>query len=94
MCISRNEATMDGPRSLHLDAILDQVETWPAPDRIRLARRILESVEQQTADVPHSHHPGQPLDRLLGWLSSVNPVPDDAACRAILEDELARKHLR
>ena len=75
-----------------MGVILDQIKAWPVPSRITLARRILESVEQAPAA---EQPPGKTsLRDLVGMLKTEGPPPTDEECRAILEDELIKKHLR
>ncbi len=72
-----------------IDGLLDQLRAWSPSDRIRLARRILETLEGTVPDAP-----AQTLKDILGLLKTPDHPPGDEECRAILEEELARKHLR
>lgn len=59
-------------------------------ERLRLARMILETLETQREGNP----PRQgSLKDLMGVLKTDVPSPTDEECRAILEDELIKKHL-
>ncbi len=59
-------------------------------ERLRLARMILETLETQREGNP----PRQgSLKDLMGVLKTDAPSPTDEECRAILEDELIKKHL-
>ena len=73
----------------NMDGLLDQLRAWSSSDRIRLARRILETLE---GPVPEA--PAQSLKDILGLLKTPDRPPGDEECQAILEEELARKHLR
>jgi hypothetical protein len=59
-------------------------------ERLRLARMMLETLETQREGNP----PRQGLLKdLMGVLKTDAPSPTDEECRAILEDELIKKHL-
>jgi hypothetical protein len=73
----------------HIADMLDELKTWSPTDRIRLARRILETLE---AGEPGS--PARSLKDILGLLKTPGRPPGDEECQAILEEELAKKHLR
>jgi hypothetical protein len=73
------------------EGILDQLKTWPTSERLRLARMILETLE---ADQPEGPPRARPLTDILGMLKTDAPPPPDEECRAILEEELTKKHLR
>ena len=77
--------------SSDIDGLLDQLRTWSSADRIRLARRILETLDGAVPEVPPAR---ATLKDLLGLLKTPDQSPGDEECRTILEDELARKHLR
>lgn len=69
--------------------IVDQVREWPVEARRELAHDILSTVEPST-NGPRS----KSIKDLAGLMRTADSPPDDAECRAILEDELIRKHLR
>ena len=69
--------------------IVDQIRDWPAEARRELAADILSTLRPST-----SRGTGKSLKSLLGLMRTVNRPPDDAEFRAILEDELIRKHVR
>ncbi len=74
-----------------IESILDELRNWPSVERVRLARMILETVETHSASAP----PRQgSLKDLLGILKTDGPSPTDEECRAILEEELIKKHLK
>ncbi len=72
-----------------IDRLLDQLRAWSSSDRIRLARRILETLEGTAPEAPE-----RSLKDILGLLKTQGRQPGDEECRAILEEELTRKHLR
>jgi hypothetical protein len=74
-----------------IEGVLDQVKDWPSTERVRLARMILETVE--TSPVSQPPRTGS-LKDLLGILKTDAPAPNDEECRAILEEELIKKHLK
>ena len=74
-----------------IEGVLDELRKWSPSDRLRLARMILETVETQSS----SASPRQgTLKDLLGILKTDGPSPTDDECRAILEEELIKKHLK
>jgi hypothetical protein len=82
---------MSVSESSHVEGLLDQLKGWPSSDRLRLARMILETLE---AGTPEASPRPRSLRDILGLLKSDNPPPTDQQCQALLEEELAKKHLR
>ncbi len=82
---------MSVSESSNIEGLLDRLRMWPSSDRLRLARRILETLEAGTPEGPP--HP-RSLRDILGLLKTDNPPPTDEECQALLEEELAQKHLR
>jgi hypothetical protein len=74
-----------------IEGVLDQLKDWPSTERLRLARMILETIETQTVSEPP--RTGS-LKDLFGILKTDAPAPTDEECRAILEEELIKKHLK
>jgi len=72
-----------------IEGVLDQLKDWPSTERLRLARMILETIETQPVSEPP--RTGS-LKDLLGILKTDAPAPNDDECRAILEEELVKKH--
>jgi hypothetical protein len=65
--------------------IVDQVREWPADSRLALVAEIMCTI---------TYDPGsrrKSLRSLLGRIRTQDP-PDDAACQAMLEDELLSRH--
>ena len=77
----------------NIEGLLDQVKGWPTSDQLRLARMILATLE---AGAPGPERLPRPrsLKHILGLLKTDNPPPTDQECQALLEEELAKKHLR
>jgi hypothetical protein len=73
------------------EGVLDQLKGWRPSEKLRLARLILETVEAAEASVQPSKGS---LEDLLGMLKTDAPPPTDDECRAILADELSKKHLK
>jgi hypothetical protein len=74
-----------------IEGILDHVKRWTSSDRLRLARMILETLELPDAGEPQNT---ESLKDLIGLLKTEAPPPTDDECRAILEEELIKKHHR
>ncbi len=71
-----------------IQEVVTRVAGWPAHDRILLARKILESVEQ----APVEARRGYTAKEVIGLLNIPQPAPGDEECLDILERELMRKH--
>jgi hypothetical protein len=82
---------MSVSESWNPEGILDQLKTWPSSERLRLARMILETLEADRAEGPPRT---RALRDILGMLKTDATPPTDEECRAILEEELTKKHLR
>ena len=82
---------MSVSESSNIEGLLDKLKGWPSHDRLRLARRILETLED---DTPGASQRPRTLRGILGLLRTDNPPPTDDECREILDAELAKKHLR
>lgn len=72
-----------------VESVLQLVKAWPAESRIALARRVLESIEQESST---SGLKGESSDRILGIWSTGEAAPSDEECDRILAEELERKH--
>jgi hypothetical protein len=81
---------MSTTESAKFEGILGELKSWPSSERVRLARMILETVE---APAPSASPRQGSLKDLLGILKTNAPTPTDEECRAILEEELMKKHL-
>lgn len=72
-----------------VESVLQQVKAWPAESRIALARRVLESIEQESLATGLK---GESSDRVLGIWATDKAAPSDDECARILAEELERKH--
>jgi hypothetical protein len=78
--------------------ILSRIKTWSPPERITLARRILETLEtpefRSAGNRPTIGEPtrGWPLESVIGLLKTDREPPDDEECRRIVEEERWKKH--
>ncbi len=68
--------------------LLDRIRGWPAPRRLTLALRILETLEATTGDRPAEEgaRRGWPVEKALGLLRDDREPPDDEECRRIVEE--------
>jgi hypothetical protein len=73
--------------------VIQRVQDWPAPMRIALARRILESLETraETAATPTQLR-GPSAAEVAAMFKTDKPAPSDEECQRILEEELSRKY--
>ncbi len=76
--------------NVEMEEVLRRVATWPAALQLSFARRILEALEHGREIKGQTR--GAPVEDLLGLLATSGPVPDDAECRRILEEELLKKY--
>ncbi len=72
-------------------SILEKISSWPAPQRLMLARQILQGLEGETR--LGAKRPGG-LSDLLGLLQTEASAPTDEECRRALEEELLGKYGR
>jgi hypothetical protein len=73
-----------------MEAVVEQVKSWPPETRIALARRVLETLEPRGA--PSRTERGYSAEEVIARLKMPQPAPSDAECQQILEEELARKY--
>lgn|GEM_PF-1259417 len=71
-----------------LQKVVASVAEWPAHDRIMLARKILETVEDTTTPVKR----GLRGEEVIKLLQIPQPAPDDDECDRIVEEERLRKY--
>ena len=64
-------------------------EIWPPRDE--MAERFLEMIGAQPGTAPPRN---RSLKDLLGILKTDAPAPTDEECRAILEEEVIKKHVK
>jgi hypothetical protein len=70
--------------------ILDRIKGFSVTSRIRLARQILETVDEKPAIKPPPRR--RPLSDLVGLLKTDSPPPTDEEVEQIIEDERMRKY--
>jgi hypothetical protein len=73
-----------------LEEVVEQVKSWPAEDRITLARRVLETLEAEPAKASTPRGPA--LDQVLGLWQPTGPIPDDEECRQTVMDHRLQKY--
>lgn len=78
--IATDDAEMTG--------VLAKVASWTVTERIRLARKILETTEEGSL----SSCRGYSAEEVIALLQMPQPAAGDAECRQIIEEELQRKH--
>lgn len=69
--------------------ILDRVKSWPATQKIALAKGILDTFEVQPAD---SSPRGRPVEELIGIGAGSGPPPDDEQVRSWMEEHRREKY--
>ena len=74
-----------------LSEVLNRIKAWPLPRRLTLARRIVETMEIASAST--SPRKGS-LKDVLGILKTDAPPPTEEQCRAILDEELLKQHMK
>lgn len=73
--------------------ILRRVQGWPAPLRVALARRILETLESPPVEQPPAERPrGPSAAEIAAMFKTDKPAPTDEEVQRILEEELMRKY--
>jgi hypothetical protein len=82
---------MSVPDSATIENMVEELKHWPSSARLRLARMILETIETHPVCPPTRKGS---LKDLLGLLKTDATPPNDEECRAILEEELIKKHLK
>jgi hypothetical protein len=74
---------------LELDEILERIKTWPMAVRIRLARRVLESVD---SSVVESRTGGWRAADAIAAVNSRQPAPDDQTVKQWLDEHRMEKY--
>ena len=80
---------MSGIERDPLNDLWRRVLSMPPDDRLSLASRIIQSLEQERTI---SERPSKSLADLLGLLETVDPTPTDEECDQIVKEELMRKY--
>jgi hypothetical protein len=74
-------------------SVIQKVRSWPAPMRIVLARRILETLESKPEEPGPARLPrGPSAAEVAAMFKTDKPAPGDEECQRILEEELVRKY--
>jgi hypothetical protein len=73
-----------------LQKVMASIADWPAIDRITLARKILETVEETTTPATR----GLRGEEVIQLLQIPQPAPDDDECDRIVAEERLRKYGR
>jgi hypothetical protein len=71
--------------------VWQEVRQWPPRQRLALATRILQSLEQDTAAGPVAKGRADALTRLIGIWKTENP-PTEEEVRQMVEEERAKKY--
>ena len=74
-----------------LTVVWQEVRQWPARQRLVLATRILQSLEQEPEAVSVSKERKEALNTLIGIWRSVNP-PTDKDVEKIIEEGRMKKY--
>ncbi len=82
--------TMISTNHDELQKVIASVADWPALDRITLARKILETVEETTTPATG----GLRGEEVIKLLQIPQPAPDDDECDRIVQNERLRKYGR
>jgi hypothetical protein len=73
--------------------VVQQVQNWPVPMRISLARQILESVEHEPADVRACGVPrGPSAAEVAARFGTEKPAPDDQAVKQWVDEHRLAKY--
>ncbi len=73
--------------------VVRRVQSWPAPLRVALARRILETLESPPVEQPPTTRPrGPTAAEVAAMFKTDRPAPDDDEAQRILEEELVKKY--
>lgn len=84
---------MTGTETNEVANVVQRVRAWPAPMRIALARRILETLESKPEDARVPTLPrGPSAAEVAAMFKTDKPAPGDEECQRILEEELGRKY--
>lgn len=80
---------MSAPVAPQVQAVLNQVSSWPAESRFELAQQILQSLPRRRISKPPMT---MKLEDVIGILATDAPPPTDEECERILEEERMRKY--
>lgn len=74
-----------------VDEVFRVVLSWPRPNQLTLARRVLDHLDQ-AAELDEKPPHKIPLARIFGMLKTDAPPPDDATCKRWIEEERLKKY--
>lgn len=72
-----------------MSEVLDRVRTWPAPSRIAVVMRILESLEPEFAATPKNIPTAEEIHRQF---QTDKPAPDDETIRRWKDEHIMEKY--
>ena len=76
-----------------IQLLVQQVQSWPVPMRVALARQILESVEQEPTAVSAASLPrGPSAAEVVSRFGTDKPAPDDQVVKQWLEERRISKY--
>lgn len=76
-----------------IQQLVQQVQSWPVPMRVALARQILESVEREPTGVSAASLPrGPSAAEVARRFGTDKPAPDDQTVRQWLEENRNSKY--
>src|ERR1700731_2424393 len=95
---ARENSSMSVIETAELSSLFERIKGLSLRSRIRLARRILESLEALPEGETDRGRPiegptrGVPVEAALGLLKTDRKPPSDEECRAIVEEERWKKY--
>jgi hypothetical protein len=73
--------------------IVRRVQSWPAPLRVALARRILETLESPPVEQPQAALPrGPSAAEVAAMFKTDKPAPDDATVKQWIDEHRMEKY--
>jgi hypothetical protein len=73
--------------------VVRRVQDWPAPMRVALARRILETLESPPVEQPPAERPrGPTAAEIAAMFKSDKPAPDDATVKQWIDEYRMEKY--
>jgi hypothetical protein len=84
---------MNATQTSEIAAVVQRVQSWPAPMRIALARQILETLEGLSAPAPPSKLPrGPSAAEVAALFKTDKPAPDDTTVKQWIDDYRMEKY--
>jgi hypothetical protein len=73
--------------------VLEHVRHWPAPMRLNLVRRILETLETPMPELPSTERPrGPTAAEIAAMFKADKPAPDDATVKQWIDEHRMEKY--